>query len=257
MAPSTDKLDGLNKKLTRSQLKFYINFFNEQMHGSPLDIKRPYIIQIARFDPSKGIQDVIESYRRLRKKLDAVGFPKKKVPQLVIAGHGSVDDPEGDLIYSSTVNLLEMDTYKDIASDIKVAKVPDSDQTLNALLSESAIAVQLSHKEGFEFKVTEALRKGKPVVAYRTGGIPLQVEHGVTGYLVKTGNTNQVAKYLFDLLTDKKKYREMSKNAASHLKKDFFTASNAAKWLFLATELLEKGKVKGNRHLVRDLMTKK
>ncbi|MFH0930045.1 MAG: glycosyltransferase [Candidatus Moraniibacteriota bacterium] len=257
MAPSTDKLDGLNKKLTSAQLKFYINLFNEQIPGSPLDMKRPYIIQIARFDPSKGINDVIESYRKLRKKLDAAKTPKKKIPQLVIAGHGAVDDPEGDFIFASTVSLLEMDTYRDIAPDIKVAKVPDSDQILNALLSESIITLQLSHKEGFEFKVTEALHKGKPVVAYRAGGIPLQIDHGVTGYLVKTGNTDQVAKYLFELLTDKKKYREMSQNAASRLKKDFFTASSAAKWLFLATELLEKGKVKGNRRLVRDLMAKK
>jgi glycosyltransferase involved in cell wall biosynthesis len=257
MAPSTDKLDGLNKKLTSAQLKFYINLFNQQISGSPLDTKRPYIIQIARFDPSKGINDVVESYRKLRKKMDAAGMPKKKIPQLVIAGHGAVDDPEGDSIFASAVSLLEMDTYKDIAPDIKIAKVSDSDQVLNALLSESAVTVQLSHKEGFEFKVTEALHKGKPVVAYRTGGIPLQIDHDVTGYLVKTGNTDQVAKYLFKLLTDKKKYREMSQNAASHLKKDFFTASNAAKWLFLATELLEKGAVKGNRRLVRDIMAKK
>ena len=256
MAPSTDKLDGLNKKLSPSQLKFYINLFNKQSLGSPLDMKRPYVIQIARFDPSKGIQDVIESYRKLRKKLDAAKIPKKNIPQLVIAGHGSVDDPEGDFIFTSTLNLLEMDTYKDISPDIKVAKVPHSDQILNALLSESLIVLQLSHKEGFEFKVTEALHKGKPVVAYRTGGIPLQVEHGISGYLVKTGNTNQVARYLFKLLIDKKKYLEMSRNAKDHLKKDFFTASSAAKWLFLATELLEKGKIKGNRKLVRDLMAK-
>jgi glycosyltransferase involved in cell wall biosynthesis len=256
MAPSTDKLDGLNKKLSQKQLDFYINLFNQQQHGSPLDMKRPYIIQIARFDPSKGIQDVIESYRKLRKKLEAAKIPKKKIPQLVIAGHGSVDDPEGDFIFTSTMNLLEMDTYKDISSDIKVAKVPHSDQTLNALLSESLIALQLSHKEGFEFKVTEALHKGKPVVAYRAGGIPLQIEHGVSGYLVKTGNTNQVARYLFRLLTDKKKYLKMSRNAKDHLKKDFFTASSAAKWLFLATELLEKGQLKGNRKMVRDLMAK-
>ncbi len=255
MAPSTDKLDGLNKKLSRRQLNFYIRLFNEQSHGSPLDVKRPYIIQIARFDPSKGIQDVIESYRKLRKKLETAGTKRKsQIPQLVIAGHSSVDDPEGDFIFTSTMNLLAMDTYKDIADDIKVAKVPHSDQILNALLSESLAALQLSLREGFEFKVTEALHKGKPVVAYRSGGIPLQIEHGVTGYLVKPGNTDQAAKYLFELATDKKKYRKMSRNAQNRLKKDFFTVSSASKWLYLATELLEKGKITGNRSYVRDLM---
>ena len=256
MAPSTDRLDGLNKKMTKEQLKYYISVFNSRLRGAPLDAERPYIIQIARFDPSKGIHDVIEAYRKARKKLDAAGIPKKRIPQLVIAGHGSVDDPEGDFIFASTVNLLEMDTYKDIARDIKVVSVPHSDQILNALLSESHIALQLSHKEGFEFKVTEALHKGKPVIAYRTGGIPLQIEHGVTGYLVKTGNTSQVARHIFELITDKNKYREMSRNARERLKRDFFTISNAAKWLFLASQLLEKGKITGNRRLVRDLMTK-
>ena len=257
MAPSTDKLDGLNKQLNRDQLDFYINLFNKQTHDSPLDMKRPYIVQIARFDPAKGIKDVIESYRKLRKRLDAAGVKKNKIPQLVIAGHGSVDDPEGDFIFASTVNLLETDIYKDIAQDIKVAKVSHSDQILNALLSKSFAALQLSHKEGFEFKVTEALNKGKPVIAYRAGGIPLQIKHGVTGHLTKIGNINQVAKYLFELLTDKKKYLWMSQNAKDHLKEDFFTASNAAKWLFLASELLEKGRVRGDRRLVRDLMLKK
>jgi len=100
--------------------------------------------------------------------------------------------------------MLNMDTYKPIARDIKVAKLPHYDQILNTLLRGSLMSLQLSLREGFEVKASEALAKGKPVIAYKTGGIPLQVKHGLTGYLVKRGDTAKVADYMYTLLNDKK-----------------------------------------------------
>lgn len=54
---------------------------------------RGYICQIARFDPAKGIPDVIDSFVKLRRRLDDV-LPASKAPQLLIAGHGAIDDRE-------------------------------------------------------------------------------------------------------------------------------------------------------------------
>jgi glycosyltransferase involved in cell wall biosynthesis len=259
MPPATDKLDGLNKELTNSQENYYLDIFNSILRKNgqgELDLGRPYIIQIARFDPSKGFPDVIESYHKLRMKLEKEKRRKATIPQLVICGHGSIDDPEGDAIFSDIISMLELDRYRIWREDIKVVRLPHIDQLFNTLLRRSMIALQLSHKEGFEFKVTEALDKGIPVVAYRAGGIPLQIKNGINGFLVKVGSTQKVASHLYELVTNKRKYRKMSNKAKASTKAEHFMTINAAEWLFLATQLLEEGEVRGYRRQVIKMMSK-
>lgn len=118
-----------------------------------------------------------------------------------------------------------------------------SDQVLNTLLSKSKIVLQLSRREGFEIKVSEAAHKGKPVISSRAGGLPLQVRHGKSGFLVDEGDTTAVAEYLFQLWTDEELYRRMSAYTADHVPDEVSTVGNALNWLFLAAEL-SKGKKK-------------
>jgi glycosyltransferase involved in cell wall biosynthesis len=236
MPPTTDPLDGLNKPLDQSEQEYYLGLFNQKLvqdYQTALDTERPYLIQVARFDPSKGIPDVIESYRLLREKFNAENI--SEIPQLVVVGHGSVDDPDGAPLLHLTKHMLTLPLYRAIAADIKVALIPHIDQLLNALLRSSLLALQLSHKEGFEIKVTEALLKGKPVVSYRAGGIPLQIENNVNGFIIEEiGDTAGVAEKLFQLLTDTKLYEQMSQAAKEQARRDVLTAPNAIKWLKLA-----------------------
>ncbi|GER91015.1 hypothetical protein KDW_51770 [Dictyobacter vulcani] len=253
MPATTDPVDGLNKPLSEQQMETYLKHFNQiliQEGQTPLDSQRPYIVQIARFDPSKGIPDVMDAYRQLRQKLEA---EHKTIPQLVIAGNGSIDDPDGVPVYSLIKRTLQTEPYSHFADDIKVARLPHRDQVLNTLLRKSAVVLQLSIKEGFEVKVTEALLKAKPVVAYRVGGIPLQIQDQITGYLVETGNTAQVAQHLYNLLTDDLLYQSMSSAAATLANRDYLTVSNAICWLYLALELLENEQVEGNYQWVKAL----
>jgi hypothetical protein len=48
----------------------------------------------------KGIDDLLAAYLEFRKKLEGLDGekPKDGVPQLIIMGHGSVDDPDGTMI---------------------------------------------------------------------------------------------------------------------------------------------------------------
>jgi alpha,alpha-trehalose phosphorylase (configuration-retaining) len=105
---------------------------------------------------------------------------------------------------------------------------------LNALLSNAKIALQLSTREGFEVKVSEALHSGKPVVASRTGGIPLQIEHGKSGFLTEVGDNEAVAQHLYDLYTDDVLYKRMSEYARSRVSDEVGTVGNAAAWMYLA-----------------------
>jgi glycosyltransferase involved in cell wall biosynthesis len=253
MPATTDPLDGLNKPFSERQMSIYMTLFNNLLIAdgqTPLDAHRRYIVQIARFDPSKGIPDLLDAYRQLRDMLEANGKP---VPQLVIAGNSSIDDPDGVPIYTMVRRLLQTEPYVSFASDVKVMRLPHRDQVLNTLLRKSAIVLQLSIKEGFEIKVTEALMKGKPVIAYNVGGIPLQIEHGVTGYLVEAGHTTQVAQHLYDLLTDTRAYQRMSKAAERDANSDYLTVPNAISWLYLANQLVQDKELQGDYQWVKAL----
>jgi glycosyltransferase involved in cell wall biosynthesis len=182
MPATTDPLDGLNKELGCEREEHYIHIFNRLMFSTgqlPLNPQRPVLSQIARFDPSKGIPDVVAAYALLVRKLIAAKW-HKFVPQLVLAGHGALDDPEGTQIYVAIRKLVQ-EKYSHLRHDIKTAYLPPKDQILNSLARMSRVGLQLSIREGFEVKVTELLLKGVPVVIYDTGGMPLQVQHGVNG----------------------------------------------------------------------------
>ncbi|KAI6005470.1 glycosyltransferase family 4 protein [Pisolithus albus] len=240
LGAATDWLDGLNKHLNPWDSQYYMGEFRslcakEKMH----ELKWPardYVVQIARFDPSKGIPNVVDSYARFRKLLASSGkvASEDQMPQLLICGHGAVDDPDASIIYDQVMNLINSDDYKQYAKDIVVMRLPPSDQLLNALMANAKIALQLSLREGFEVKVSEALHAGIPVVASRTGGIPLQIVDGKSGYLTDVGDNDAVAKHLFDLYTDKALYKQVSEYAATHVSDEVSTVGNAAAWLYLA-----------------------
>jgi hypothetical protein len=59
---------------------------------------------VARFDPSKGLNDLLAGYLQFRQKVEEAGRggddgDAKKPPQLIVVGHGSIDDPDGTRIY--------------------------------------------------------------------------------------------------------------------------------------------------------------
>ena len=108
-------------------------------------------------------------------------------------------------------------------------------------MENSKFALQLSTREGFEVKVSEALHAGKPVIASRTGGIPLQIVDGKSGYLCEPGDNEAVAKHMFDLYTDDDLYDEMSEYARTHVSDEVGTVGNAAAWMYLAVMYCSRG----------------
>lgn len=51
------------------------------------------------------------------------------------------------------------------------------------------------------------------MVAARSGGIPLQIRHGETGFLVPPADPEAAAEHMYQLFTDEKLYRRMSEAA--------------------------------------------
>lgn len=250
-----DWLDGLNKELTVQDSIFYMDEYNqecEQGGQPPIAFPaRDYIVQIARFDPSKGIDTVVRAYGELRNNYlkDA---DIKDIPQLVIAGHSAIDDPDASLIFDEIMELIEKD-YAEMANDISVMRLGPIDQVLNVLMSNAKVALQLSTREGFEVKVSEALHKGVPIIATNAGGIPLQVVDKKSGFIVEADDYKAVAKHLHELLTDDKLWKEMSTYAASHVSDEVGTVGNALSWFYLADTLGKGEKLEGNGRWINDL----
>ncbi|KAF7338413.1 Trehalose phosphorylase [Mycena venus] len=259
LGAATDWLDGLNKDLDPWDSSFYMGEFRNLCAKEKMNElqwpARDYIVQVARFDPAKGIPNVIDSYARFRRLLKSE-MPADEHPQLLICGHGAVDDPDASIIYDEVMQLINSEKYREFAKDIVVMRLPPSDQLLNALMANARIALQLSTREGFEVKVSEAIHAGIPIVAARTGGIPLQVEHGKSGFLTTPGEAGNesVAKHLFDLYTDEDLYRKMSQYAKTHVSDEVGTVGNAAAWLYLAVMYSRGVKLRPNGAWLNDML---
>ncbi len=164
--PSIDPLAEKNIDLAESEIGAVYTQFG-------LDRYRPMLLQVSRFDRFKDPVGVIRAYQLTKKFLPSV--------QLVLAGGGATDDPEGEAV------LHEVRAAAAEDHDIHILLLaPDAHRTINALQRAANIVLQKSLKEGFGLTVTEALWKGKAVIGGDVGGIRLQVVNFHTGFLVST-----------------------------------------------------------------------
>lgn len=137
-----------------------------------VDVDRPLITQVSRFDPWKDPLGVIEVYRIVREEVPNL--------QLALAGSMALDDPEGWEIYRQIQDAAKSDPNIHLFTNLTgVGNVE-----VNAFQRLSDLVVQKSIREGFGLVVSETLWKETPVVAGRAGGIPLQMRDGAGGFLI-------------------------------------------------------------------------
>jgi trehalose synthase len=174
-----------------------------------VDPKRPMVTQISRFDPWKDPLGVIDVYRAA----------KREVPdlQLVMVASMASDDPEGWDWYERTVRRAGEDFDIHILSNLNgVGNIE-----VNAFQRAARVVIQKSVREGFGLVVSEALWKGRPVVAGNVGGIPLQIVNGKTGFLVNTSE-ECVEKLLF-LLHHREEADRMGATGVEYVRDNFLT----------------------------------
>lgn len=198
VTPSIDPLSDKNRDLNESQIDQVADKYG-------VDRQRPILTQISRFDRLKDPLGVIAAYRLVKTRRDC---------QLILAGGGAADDPEGFEV------LQEVQQGAANDPDIHILLLPDgSDIEINALVRASTVVFQKSLREGFGLTVTEALWKRKPVIAGDVGGIRLQVLNGITGYLVHS--PEGAALRTLQLLSDPGLRRRMGENGYQHVKQNF------------------------------------
>lgn len=137
-----------------------------------VDPNRPLLLQVSRFDPWKDPIGVIDAYEIAREEFSDL--------QLVLIGSMAADDPEGFHYYKKASERAEG------VPDVHLLTNANGIGNIgvNAFQVASSVVLQKSLREGFGLTVSEALWKSKAVVAGNVGGIPLQVEDGVSGFLV-------------------------------------------------------------------------
>ena len=208
--PSIDPLSEKNRDLEPSDLDAARAEFG-------IDPERPLIVQISRFDRFKDPVGVIRAYRLVRKVAPV---------QLVLAGGGATDDPEGKAVLEDVVEEAEAD------SDIHVLLLPSAaHKTINALQRIADIVMQKSTREGFGLTVTEGLWKGKPVIGGDVGGIRLQVTNYETGFLVNT--PEGAAHRIRFLLHHQEQRKEMGERGREFVRENFLLTRNLRDYLTL------------------------
>lgn len=218
------------------------HIYNQACHAQRMtELRYPtrnYIAQVARFDPAKGIPDVIDAYAEFRRLCDEKGMTD--VPQLVVCGNGSIDDPDSSMVFDQTMMKIEKECPH-LVDDISVMRLDPNDQLLNTVIANAHVILQLSTREGFEVKVSEALHAGRPVIVTNTGGIPLQVKPEIDGFLVEPGDWKAVAQHLIDLFSDEGLHQRMSHEARTGVSDEIGTVGNALGWFYLASRWAEVG----------------
>jgi trehalose synthase len=186
-----------------------------------VDPSRRTLVQVSRFDPWKDPLGVIDVFRAVRREIPD--------SQLVMLGAMAQDDPEGRTYFEQTA------AYAGHDPDIHLLTNSGGSVEVNAFQRHAAVILQKSLREGFGLTVTEGLWKFRPVVAGDVGGIPLQIQDGVTGYLI--GNTDQCIERVLTVLRDPDGAAQLGYNGHEVVRRKFLSTANLRNYLRLFTEL--------------------
>ncbi len=219
VSPSIDPISEKNRELSAEEIL-------ETLQKFSLPSDRPIILQVSRFDRFKDPIGVIKAYRIVKKYNDCI---------LVLAGSPAADDPEGEIV------LNEVRQYAADDPDIHILLLPPfSDKDINALQRSATVVLQKSLKEGFGLTVSEAMWKGKPVIGGNVGGIPLQIMHGLTGFLVHSVEGS--AFRIRQVLNNPEMAKRMGQRGREYVRKNFLITRQIKEYLFLWFALENSGK---------------
>ena len=212
VTPTIDPLSPKNAPMDREQAEQIVADFG-------LDLDRPIVTQVSRFDPWKDPLGVIDAYNIVKGQMPEV--------QLALVGSMASDDPEGWYYLDKTIRYAGEDFDIHILHNYHGV----GGYEVGAFQSASDVVVQKSTREGFGLVVTEALWKGKPVVGGNAGGIPLQIIDGKTGFLVNS--VEACGERILYLLEHPDEAAEMGKAAREHVRDNFLTTRHLADYLKL------------------------
>jgi trehalose synthase len=219
--PAIDPLKAKNMPMKRE----YARMILENLGINP---SKPLISQVSRLDPFKDPIGVIQSFYLAKKDI----FDLQLV---LLAQNLANDNPLSRKIFEDVKRYAKGDP--DIHIFYEPEKIQyENDILVNAVQTASDIVLQKSVKEGFGLTVTEAMWKGKAVIAGRVGGIKIQIRDGYNGYMVSS--VEHCASKIVELMKDKKLRVKLGRHAKESVAKNFLMPRLLRDHLRLADEVL-------------------
>ncbi|MBE0428599.1 MAG: glycosyltransferase [Thermoleophilia bacterium] len=220
ISPAIDPLSTKNMALSPEDADYVVSQFG-------IEPDRPLMLQISRFDPWKDPLGVIDAYRIVKEKYASV--------RLALVGSMATDDPEGWTFFTKTVEHAGDDS--DILILTNLNNVGNLE--VNAFQSRADLIIQKSIREGFGLTISEALWKAKPTVGGNVGGIPSQLEDGLTGFLVSS--PEECAKRCIKILEDPPGAKVMGRRGKEHVRAHYLTPRLLRDYLKMFIELKGAG----------------
>jgi trehalose synthase len=215
--PSIDPLSDKNRDLPTEEQDRILRRLN-------VSAEKPILLQVSRFDRFKDPLGVIRAYRLVKKHHEV---------QLVLAGGGATDDPEGEAVLAEVQEEAQNDP------DIHILLLPPTaNLEINALQRAATIVIQKSLREGFGLTVAEAMWKGKPVIGGFAGGITVQLVYGLTGFTVNS--VEGTAFRIQYLLENPEIMARMGEDAREFIRRNFLITRQLGDWLALMNYLLRE-----------------
>jgi trehalose synthase len=194
MFPAINPLNLKNKELDEKTILKYVG-------KAHIPTDKPIITQVSRLDPWKDPEGVLDVYNLVKQQVDC---------RLVFCYNLATDDPEGVQMYTKIYRKAK----RLVDNGDVLFVIGNNDILVNSIQRFSSVIIQKSIREGFCLAVTEALWKGKPVVASNVGGIPAQVEDGKNGFLLEPNDAEGFAQritYLLEHLDERAKLGQQAK----------------------------------------------
>jgi trehalose synthase len=208
--PAIDPLSPKNMQLSPEDAAFVCDQFG-------IDVDRPLLCQVSRFDPWKDPMGVIDAYRRVSQEMGEV--------QLALVGSMATDDPEGWEFFNATMAYADGDPDIHILNNLNSVGAIE----VNAFQSQSDVMLQKSTREGFGLTVTEGLWKSRPFIGGDVGGIPLQVRDGETGFLVHSAD--ECAERAIRILSEPDLGKQLGRSGKEYVRQNFLTPRLLRDWL--------------------------
>ncbi len=215
-----------------------------QRHADVLRLGRapgwetPLVVQVSRWDRLKDPTGVMQGFAQLVDGAAPAGA------ELVLAGPNAkaiADDPEQatvlDEVMAAWRRLPRSDRNRVHLASLPMADVEENAAIVNALQRHAAIVVQKSLHEGFGLTVTEAMWKGRPIVASAVGGIQDQIADGVHGLLLQDPlDTRALGTALGRILQDSDYAARLGTNARCRVRDEFLVVRHLIQY----AELMER-----------------
>ena len=217
--PAIDPLAPKNMALSPEDASYVVEQFG-------LDVNRPLVCQVSRFDPWKDPLGVIDAYRLIKERVPDV--------QLALVGSMASDDPEGWDFFNATIEHAGGDPDVHILNNFNNVGAIE----VNAFQSHADVLIQKSTREGFGLTVSEAIWKARPFIGGNVGGIPLQVEDGITGYLVSS--VEECAQRTLEILADPDLGRTLGRKGKEFVRANFLMPRYLRDYLRIFAEMLEE-----------------